>query len=105
MIINNKGFTMVELLAVVTILGILSLIGITGINRVVENSRRKIYADTAISYIKSLRSEITSDVTGDRFGIDSLDTTYYIHINNFELESETVCTFAISSAAGIHIIA
>lgn len=86
--LNKKGFTLIELMGVITILGILSLIGITGINRIVENSRKKIYADTAISYIKSVRSEITSDVAGDRFGIDSTDTTYYIHYNNIDMESK-----------------
>ena len=47
---NRRGFTLMELLAVITILGILLLIAIIGVSRVVENSRRDAFANTAQSY-------------------------------------------------------
>ena len=41
--INNKGFSMVEILAVVVILGVLSTIGIVSVTKLIENSRRHYY--------------------------------------------------------------
>ena len=40
---NNKGFTMIELLATIVIIGILSTIGIVATNRYLVNSRAKSY--------------------------------------------------------------
>lgn len=40
---KNKGFTMVELLAVITILGILTTVAIMGVSRYLEQARQKSY--------------------------------------------------------------
>ncbi len=40
---NNKGFSMVEILAVVVILGVLSTIGIVSVTKLIENSRKHYY--------------------------------------------------------------
>lgn len=40
---NNKGFTLIEILAVVTIMGILMGIAITGYSRYISLSRKKAY--------------------------------------------------------------
>ena len=42
-ILNNKGFSMVEILAVVVILGVISSIGIVTVSRLVDNSRIHYY--------------------------------------------------------------
>ena len=41
--INNKGFSMVEVLAVVVILGVISSIGIVAVSKLVESSRNNYY--------------------------------------------------------------
>ena len=58
--LNNKGFTMIELLAVVTIMGVLTLIAVGSFSRIILNSKRTAYADTALSYIRSAKMKIAS---------------------------------------------
>ena len=58
--INNKGFTMFELLAVILILGVLLFVAYPTMNRIIINSKRTAYADTALSYIRSAKVKIAS---------------------------------------------
>ena len=51
MIKNKKGFTLVELLAAIVILGILSVFALPMITGMVENSRNKMYVDDALKLI------------------------------------------------------
>ena len=81
---DKEGFTLIELLAVITIMGILMLVAVTGISRVIENSRKKMYVNNARAFVKSARS----DVTTGRFDISELDTSYYIHYSNLDMENE-----------------
>ena len=36
---NKKGFTMIELLAAIVVMGILSVLAITGVTRLIEKSK------------------------------------------------------------------
>ena len=47
---NNKGFTLVELLAVIVIMGILMMIAIPSITKTIEKSRKDSFVDIAKSY-------------------------------------------------------
>ena len=50
-IMNSKnGFTLVELLAVIAIMGILMMVAIPSISRVIENSRKDTFVDIVKSY-------------------------------------------------------
>lgn len=40
---NNKGFTLIEILAAVVLIGILSGVAITGVNRYLEKTRQQAY--------------------------------------------------------------
>ena len=72
---NNKGFTLVELLAVIVIMGILITI---------INSRKDIYLNDA----KSLSTAGRQFVIDSNNDISEYDTSYYIHIGNLtELDS------------------
>ena len=83
MIRNKRGFTLIELLAVITIIGILMMLAIPVVSRVVENSRRDIFVDSAKAYANVVRNLWTADeLTCD--GVSSsavVDGDYYVLIN------------------------
>ena len=80
---DSKGFTLLELLATVTIMGILMVIGIASISRIVENSKKDMYIRTAKVFI----TQAKTDVNDGKYKFYDLDTTYYIHYKNLDLEA------------------
>lgn len=48
---TKKGFTLIELIAVIVIIGIIALITIPFITNIVQNSRRDVFVDSAYSII------------------------------------------------------
>ena len=58
--INNKGFSLIELLAVVAILAVLVTVGISAYSKYVEDSKRTMYAKIAKDYINEARVQISS---------------------------------------------
>ena len=49
---NKKGFTLVELLVVITLVGVLGLITVPIINDVIKNSRKKAFRETVINMVE-----------------------------------------------------
>ena len=73
---NKDGFTLVELLAVIVIMGILMLVGIPQMRKVIENSRK----DTFLNEVKTVRQEaenIFTSESGAAYGGDGLEKEYY----------------------------
>ncbi len=58
--VNKKGFTLVELLAVIVILALLMAVAVTSMGGVLNNSRRNTTRSTAGQIIASTRLELTS---------------------------------------------
>ena len=58
---SKKGFTLVELLAVIVIMGILMMVAIPSISRVIENSRKDTFVDIAKSYADAAKTLLTAD--------------------------------------------
>jgi prepilin-type N-terminal cleavage/methylation domain-containing protein len=81
---NEKGFTLVELLAVIVILGILMVIAIPAVSNYINDSRKNVYISTAKEYVKEAEKKILSK----EYKFYDKDTTYYIHINNLPLEND-----------------
>ena len=84
--INKKGFTLVELLAVIVIMGILMMVAIPSISRVIENSRKDTFVDIAKSYANAAKTLWTSDALTCEGTVASAvdDGDYYILINTVE---------------------
>ena len=75
--INNKGFTMYELLAVILIMSILFVATIPVFSTIVTNSKRTVYADVALTYIRNAKAKIASK---DIEKVYYENATYYIDI-------------------------
>ena len=83
---NKKGFTLVELLAVIVIMGILMMVAIPSISRVIENSRKDTFVDIAKSYANAAKTLWTADTLTCEGTVASAvdDGDYYILINTVE---------------------
>ena len=91
---NNKGFTLVELLAVIVIMGILMMVAIPSVTRTIENSRKDTFVDIAKSYGNAARNMWTTDNLTCNGTVSSAvdDGDYYILINSKTGAKETLPT-------------
>ena len=84
--INSKGFTLVELLAVIVIMGILMMVAIPSVTRTIENSRKDTFVDIAKSYANAARTLWTADgLTCDGTVSSAVDDgDYYVMIDTHD---------------------
>ena len=84
--INSKGFTLVELLAVIVIMGILMMVAIPSVTRTIENSRKDTFVDIAKSYANAARTQWTADglTCGGTVSSAVDDGDYYVLIDTHE---------------------
>mgnify|MGYP003397286813 CR=1 FL=1 len=81
---NKKGFTLVELLAVIVILGLLMAIAIPSVTKYITQSRKK----TLISSIDSYVTGVTTAVNDNQFGALSNESVcYYVPVSNEDDDS------------------
>ena len=71
---NKKGFTLVELLAVIVILAVLILIAITAILPQMEKARKSSFADEVELYAKAAETKYVSDQTSDETSAGNIAT-------------------------------
>ena len=86
--INKKGFTLIELIAVIVIMGILMMIAIPAVSRTIENSRKEAFVNVAKNYLKAIKTNISTDdvqclVNGEWEYISGVpDGVYYFMIDS-----------------------
>ena len=98
----NKGLTLIELLAVIVILGIIALIVVPNVLRIVNNSRKDSAVVSAKGYIESVKASIVQQIGTKKFKASSCDVieqgnlscddgnTYEIYAENKKPESGTI---------------
>lgn len=80
--INKKGFTLVELLAVIVILGVLLLIAVPSVTNIINNSKKKAFVSAAKLMIENVESAASIEITTE----GAFSKGCYININSIELE-------------------
>ncbi len=80
---NKKGFTLIELLAVIIILGVIMLIAIPSVTRLINDSRKNAYVDTAKQIVKGA----IPLVNGGEIEVYDTDTTYYLPASCIPVEN------------------
>lgn len=95
-IINKKGFTLVELLAVIVVLAIVMGLAVVGISTVLENTRKSAFNSDANSYIQGARSLVNADLASATLGLTTMYSpkctgvttdTVYIPVAAIKLDS------------------
>ena len=75
--LNNKGFTLVELLAVIVILAVVMLIGVTAVGPLMANARKKALASDAISAITAAKTAFQAEQFSNTSPIKANTTTCF----------------------------
>lgn len=73
---NKKGFTLVELLAVIVILAVLIVIAMPSVLQIMENSRRSAFETEVKSYLKAAQTQYASDLASGATTGATTKTTY-----------------------------
>ena len=77
--LNKKAFTLIELLAVIIILGILMIIAIPSVTEYINNSRKSAYVDTASAFISAARTKVNEL---KELKLTSENVLYFIEVGN-----------------------
>lgn len=75
---NEKGLTLIELLAVIVILGIIAAIAIPSIGGLIENSRKDAHIANAHQMVNAARLAYTADSTKKEYDLKYLEEKKYL---------------------------
>lgn len=87
MLSNQKGLTLVELLAVIVILGIIAAIAVPSIGSIIDNSKEDAHEANAEMLISAARMGVASNLYDDTYGGDGVVSEDQLVTDGF-LESE-----------------
>ena len=86
---NNKGFTLIEILAVIIILGVIMIIAIPAISQNILDSRKSSYVTSVQKYIDAAREEVSSY----NYRVNNENAAYYIPTKCLQTENGDVSPF------------
>ena len=73
--LKDKGFTLVEVLAIIIILGLIAVITMPKINDSINNSRKNISGVSALSYVKNIEKTILDKkINGEKIELNGIYT-------------------------------
>ncbi len=91
---NNKGFTLVELLAVIVVLAVVMGIAAVAITGVLDSTRKNAFVASAKQYIEGAKSLVKADMveammggTGKYITTCGTDSTFTIPLTDLKLET------------------
>jgi prepilin-type N-terminal cleavage/methylation domain-containing protein len=88
---NKKGFTLVELLAVIVILAVIILVAINAVLPQMERARKNAFADEVMNYAKAAETKYVSDSQEeDNVGDITSGICYNLKTPNYGLHGEYV---------------
>ncbi len=97
---KSKAFTLIELLAVIIILGILMIIAIPSVTTYISNSRKSSYIDTAKNVVSGARNIANEG----KLGMYDTNTTYYIPASYIKTENSLKSPYGDFTEAYIGVI-
>lgn len=80
--LNRSGFTLIEILAVIIILGIIMVIAVPSVSNYILDSRKNTYVSTIKGYADAVRNKINNF----EYSLSNKDIAYYVPISNIELD-------------------
>ncbi len=69
---SEKGFTLIEVLSVIIIIGIIMLIAVPAVNKYIDRSNKASFASDALAYVETVRSEYEMRDYGEFLDKDEL---------------------------------
>src|SRR5574344_2105588 len=94
MIKNKKGFTLMELLAVIVILSVLILLAMPAVLRLMESARKNAFVTESNSIVKIAQTAYT-----DKSMTSALPSSWCISLATLKTEGYTEKSFASNSGA------
>ena len=81
---NKKGFTLIEIIAVIVILGVIMFIAVPSISRYVGGSRKDLYISDAKRFVDAAKEIISTK----KIPINKTDITYYIPLSCLSVDKK-----------------
>ena len=91
---NKKGITLVELLAVLVILGIIAAIAVPTVNTLISNTRDRANAESANSYVQAARL----------YALENPGETSIVNVTNGALNAYVSTTVEFLDSAGAPVV-
>lgn len=97
---NRKGFTLLELLAVILVLSMIALIAIPAVTKVIDQSRKGATETTVLNFIKAVNDKIgTSRLDSDKSN-DILDGILDVSTIDLHMEGKVPTSGTVTVSGG-----